>query len=109
MNNLMQSNISKFLSDPTLSGADRLSKHQSELSTEEMEAVVTAAHGAGNNEEHTFIVIQRRTQTAQETGASNITKAAPKHTAAQSGVKTRAAAGQGRTKAKATGALMPRK
>ena len=57
----MQSNITKFLSDPLSSGTDRLLKRQSELSTEEMEAVVAAAHGGGNDEEHSFIVIQRAT------------------------------------------------
>ena len=57
-----------------------------------MEAVVAAAHGAGNDEEHTFIVIQRTAQTAQDSGVSNI-KAAPKRTAVTSGVKTRATAG----------------
>ena len=79
----MQSNISKFLSDPLSSGTDRISKRQSELSTEEMEAVVAAAHGAGNDEEHTFIVIQCATQTAQESGVSNVIKAVPKRTAAR--------------------------
>ena len=105
----MQSNISKFLSDPTSSGTDRLSKRQSVLSTEEMEIVVAAAHGAGNNEEHTFIVIQCAAQPAQETSMCVITKAAPELTTAPSGVKTRAAAGQGRTKAKATHTVVTRR
>ena len=74
-----------------------------------MEAIVAAVHGAGNDEKHTFIVIQRATQAAQETSMSNITKTAPEHTAAPSGVKTRAAAGQGRTKARATRTVVTRK
>ena len=84
----MQSNISKFLSDPLSSGADELSKRQSELSVEEIEAVVAAAHGEGNDEEHSFIIIQHATQNAQEAGVSNVNKAAPRRAVATSGVKT---------------------
>ncbi|KAJ1259363.1 hypothetical protein BS78_10G148700 [Paspalum vaginatum] len=54
--------ISKFLSDPPQQGGHQILKRKSKLSPQEMEAVVAATQGEGNNEAATFIVIQRSTQ-----------------------------------------------
>ncbi|KAJ1270309.1 hypothetical protein BS78_06G044100 [Paspalum vaginatum] len=54
--------ISKFLSDPPQHGDDQVLNQRSQLSPQEMKAVVAATQGEGNNEAATFNVILCLTQ-----------------------------------------------
>ncbi|KAJ1257455.1 hypothetical protein BS78_K016800 [Paspalum vaginatum] len=76
------SDITKLLSDPPQQGESRMLKRSSELTPQEMEAVVAATKGDGNNEATTFIVICRLSPDAENIATTKEYEGeAPKHEA----------------------------